>query len=81
MNDEKLTDIKFDELTSRINALAAKNKSSGLTEEEKAERDALRREYVRRFHESLRSELDSVYYVGDDGEEHKLGKKEASTEK
>lgn len=64
-----------DELIARINELAAKNKTVGLTEEETQERAALRAEYVRRFRESLTSGLDSIYYVGDDGKEHKLERK------
>ncbi len=71
-----LRNMKMDELVARINELSAKNRSTGLTADETEVRAELRREYVRRFHESLRSELDSVYYVGDDGAEHKLEKKD-----
>ena len=65
-----------EELIARINELAAKNKGIGLTEEETKERAALRAEYIRRFRESLTCGLDSVYYVGDDGKEHKLKRKD-----
>ena len=67
-----LYEMTTEELTARINELAAKNKTDGLTEEETAERAALRAEYVRRFRESLTVGLDSIYYIGDDGKEHKL---------
>ena len=65
-----------DELIKRINELSAKNRTVGLDAEETAERAELRSEYIRRFRESLTAELDSVYYIGDDGKEHKLEKKE-----
>lgn len=71
-----MTNLTVEELTARINELAKKNRECGLTEEETAERDALRSEYIRRFRESLTAGLDSVYYIGDDGKEHKLAKKE-----
>lgn len=64
-----------DELIARINELAAKNKTVGLTDEETAERTELRAEYIRRFRESLTAGLDSIYYVGDDGKEHKIERK------
>ena len=53
----------------RINALAKKAKSpEGLTPEETAERDRLRRA-------SLVSQLENTYIVEPDGTKHKLGKK------
>ena len=44
----------------RINALAHKAKSVGLTEEEKKERDLLRREYLASVRMNLRSQLDNI---------------------
>ncbi|MCQ2386015.1 MAG: DUF896 domain-containing protein [Clostridia bacterium] len=59
----------------RINALAAKAKTSGLTEEEKAEQTALRQEYLSEIRASLGAELDRTYVVKADGSKEKLKKK------
>lgn len=47
----------------RINELAKKNKNEGLTQEEIAERDVLRKEYLENFRAHFRSRLDSVKVV------------------
>lgn len=60
----------------RINQLAHKAKTIGLTEEEKAERAALRREYIDSVVGNLKRELDHVYIVDEKGNETKLRKKE-----
>ena len=44
----------------RINALAKKAKETGLTDDEIAERDALRKEYLAAIRANLRSTLDSI---------------------
>lgn len=60
----------------RINFLAKKSKTSeGLTEEEKAEQAALRREYVASFKRSLTAQLDNTYLVDEQGNKRKLEKK------
>lgn len=60
----------------RINALARKAKTpAGLTPEETAERDALRREYIDSVKASLTGQLDRAYFVEPDGSRHKLKKK------
>lgn len=60
----------------RINALAKKAKSpEGLTQEETAERDRLRQEYIAAYRASLVSQLENTYIVEPDGTKHKLGKK------
>lgn len=64
-----------DEKILRINALAKKAKAEGLTKEEEAERDALRKEYIASFRESLRSQLDNTYIQNADGTTEKLKKK------
>ncbi len=56
----------------RINALARKSKSKGLTEEEKAEQDALRREYIATVKASLTAQLDNTYVVDAKGNKRKL---------
>ena len=61
----------------RINELARKAKGpEGLTPEETAERDALRREYIDAVKASLTAQLDSTYIQYPDGTRRKLEKKE-----
>ena len=59
----------------RINELARKSKETGLTDEEKTEQAALRREYVEAMKGSLRSQLDRVYVVDQQGRKRKLRQK------
>ena len=62
-----------DERILRLNELARKYKSSEpLTEAELQERDALRKEYVAAFRESLRAQLDNTYIQTPDGRRTKL---------
>ena len=63
----------MDELTKRINELAHKAKTVGLTPEEVVERDALRKEFLARFRAGFKQQLDSTYVQTPDGEKHKLG--------
>lgn len=60
----------------RINELARKAKASSLTEEEKREQDALRREYIDSVVGSLKGQLDHTYIVDSKGNKTKLRKKE-----
>ena len=62
-------------VTSRINELAKKAKTVGLTKEEEAERDVLRREYINAFRQNLRSQLDRIEIVESDGSKSPLKKK------
>ncbi len=60
----------------RINELAAKAKTEeGLTPEELAERDKLRRIYIDSVKASLTGQLDNTYIVRPDGTKTKLEKK------
>ncbi len=59
----------------RINTLAHKAKSVGLTEEEKKERDQLRREYIATIRMNLRSQLDNIDVKEADGSITNLGQK------
>jgi uncharacterized protein YnzC (UPF0291/DUF896 family) len=59
----------------RINALARKQKAEGLTEEEKAEQAALRREYIDSFKRSLEDQLNNMSIVEPDGTVKKVEKK------
>ena len=66
-----MDNIKID----RINTLAHKAKSVGLTEEEKKERDALRKEYIATVRMNLRSQLDNISIKEEDGSITNLGEK------
>ena len=59
----------------RINFLARKQKSEGLTEEEKVEQAALRREYIDAYKRSLISQLENTYYLDENGNKHSLSEK------
>ena len=59
----------------RINALYHKSQSVGLTEEEKAEQAALRKEYVEAVRRNLRGTLNSISIKEKDGSITDLGKK------
>ena len=59
----------------RINELARKAKTVGLTPEEIAERDVLRREYVNAVLGNVRQQLDNTYVVDEQGNKRKLGEK------
>ena len=58
----------------RINELARKAKQQGLTDAEKQEQDALRKEYIAGFRNSLRAQLDSTVVVDPSGNRHPLKK-------
>lgn len=61
----------------RINELARKAKTpEGLTPEETAERDALRKEYVASVRVNLTAQLENTYIVEPDGTKHKLPQKQ-----
>lgn len=66
MNEDKIK---------RINFLSRKSRETGLTEDEKAEQAALRREYAAAVKASLTVQLDNTYIVTPDGKKTKLGKK------
>ena len=51
----------------RINELAKKAKAEGLTPEEIAERDILRKEYLAGFRKNLESQLTQIQIVEPDG--------------
>ena len=51
----------------RINALAKKAKSIGLTEREAAEREALRKEYLADMRAAFKQQLDATYVQTADG--------------
>ena len=63
------------ESLARINELAKKAKTVGLTAEEEAERKVLRESYIKTFRESLRGQLDNTVIVRPDGTRENLKKK------
>ena len=61
----------------RINELAKKAKTEGLTSEEVAEQKALRAEYIAEWRQGVIQTLDNTYVVDENGK-RKLRKKEDS---
>ncbi|MBA9084081.1 hypothetical protein D3C76_1170070 [compost metagenome] len=55
--------MDIDSLVERINELARKHKSVGLTEEEKVERAELREVYLQNIRNNFRQQLDSIEIV------------------
>ncbi len=64
------------EKINRINELARKQKSVGLTEQEKQEQYVLRREYIESFKQSLVGQLENTYIVEPDGTKRKVTRKD-----
>lgn len=56
----------MDKLIARINELSRKNKSVGLTDTEKTERDQLRQQYLINFKSNFKQQLDGIKYVEDE---------------
>ncbi len=64
------------EQIARINELARKSRTpEGLTDEEKAEQASLRQQYVEAMKRSLRSQLDNIVVVDENGNRRKLQKR------
>ena len=68
--------MSLNDTITRINELAKKAKTEGLTEEELAERDKLRREYIDAMKASLVGQLENTYVVDEKGNKRKLTHKE-----
>jgi uncharacterized protein YnzC (UPF0291/DUF896 family) len=60
----------------RINFLAKKSREGELTEEEKAEQQQLRADYIALWRQGVIQTLDNTYIVDNDGNEKKLTKKD-----
>ena len=66
--------MNLNDTIARINALAKKAKTVGLTEEELAERDKLRRIYIDSVKANLVGHLDNTYVVDEKGNKKPLKK-------
>lgn len=64
--------MNMDEVIARINELAHKAKAEGLTEEETAERDKLRRIYIDSVVGNLKGQLENTTIVYPDGTKKKV---------
>lgn len=53
----------------RINELVRKERSEGLTKEEKAEQKDLREKYVKAFRENMRSQVEGLKVVDEEGKD------------
>ena len=67
--------MNMNDVIARINELARKAKADGLTPEELAERDKLRRIYIDSVTGNLKGQLDNTYIVRPDGTKVKVQKK------
>ncbi len=67
--------MNMNDVIARINALAAKAKTEGLTPEETQERDRLRREYLDAVRANLTGQLERTTIVYPDGTKKKIQKK------
>ena len=68
--------MQMNEVIARINELARKAKTTGLTPEELQERDKLRRIYIDSVKANLVGQLENTYIVEPDGTKKKLSRKE-----
>ena len=67
--------MQMNEVIARINELARKAKTTGLTSEELQERDKLRRIYIDSVKANLVGQLENTYIVSPDGTKKKLERK------
>ena len=67
--------MNMDEVIARINELARKAKTDGLTEEETAERAQLRRIYIDSVVGNLKGELENTTILYPDGSKKQVTKK------
>ena len=68
--------MQINEVIARINELARKAKTTGLTPEELQERDKLRRIYIDSVKANLVGQLENTYILEPDGTKKKLSRKE-----
>ena len=68
--------MNMNDVIARINELAKKAKTEGLTPEETAERDKLRRIYIDSVKANLIGQLDNTYIVDQKGNKSPLSKRD-----
>jgi len=61
----------------RINELAEKAKTTGLTPQEIEERTILRKEYLAVFRSNMTTQMDQIYIMDSDGNKQKMERKTA----
>ncbi|GAA4860558.1 hypothetical protein GCM10023310_44780 [Paenibacillus vulneris] len=64
-----MNEMEHDQYIKRINELARKAKSVGLTDEELEERNELRKRYINAFKSNLRNQLENIKFVDDDNKQ------------
>lgn len=64
--------MTMEEKIARINTLAHKAKSEGLSDEEREEQAQLRRDYIESVKANLKSQLDSMYILDETGKKSKI---------
>ena len=67
--------MNLNDTIARINELAKKAKTVGLTDEELVERDKLRRMYIDSVKANLVGQLNNTYYLDEKGNKGPLSKK------
>ena len=68
--------MSINDVIARINELAKKAKTEGLTEEELQERDKLRRIYIDNVKSNLVGQMENTYIVRPDGTKTKVTRKQ-----
>ena len=68
--------MSIDEVIARINELAKKAKTEGLTEDELQERNKLRRIYIDNIKAGLIGQMENTYIVSPDGTKTKVTRKQ-----
>ena len=72
---QDITKLTMDEKIARINELYHKSKNEGLSDDEKAEQQALRKAYIESVRNALRGHLNNIDIQNEDGTIENLGEK------
>ena len=74
---QDISKLTMEQKIARINELYHKSKAEGLNEAEKAEQQALRKDYVESIRNSLRGQLNNIDIEKEDGSIENLGERYA----